>query len=144
MTYEFLWPVAIAIFFWWLNEIAKRSYERRVNKDKNYRELLLHLRVFYRTFNRTSEEAEDKKEKFIEQLQLCWLYGADDVIKKANAFVETVYADSIDRVSNEDKQKALGDFVAAIRKDNLHRFEFKNAKKWKRTELTGRDFKHLC
>ena len=133
-------PMVAILLSWFLNEWAKRDFAQRQKKEENYRKLLLHLRCFYRNINnagKTGCDINKEKEKFIVEMSICWLYSSDDVIKKGNMFLDAVEDNS--NVSNEGKKKAMGNFVAAIRKDNLHW----SLSKWKKTELTGNDFKHV-
>ena len=127
--------MVVILLPWFLNEWAKRDFAQRQKKEENYRKLLLHLRYFYRNIDNAGITGYDID--FIEEMSICWLYSSDDVIKKGNMFLETVKDNS--NVSNKDKKEAMGNLVAAIRKDNLHW----SLSKWKKTELTGNDFKHV-
>jgi hypothetical protein len=70
------------VLAWWLNERRKRQAEEYARKEESYRGLMLSLRGFY-----ASAEDLALKQEFVNQLALCWLYCADEVIIKANAFV---------------------------------------------------------
>ena len=73
--------------------------------------------------------------KFLDQLNICWLYCPDDVIKKAYEFLDTIQANKIQ--NDATKENALGEFILAIRKDLLSR------KLVTRTELLPSEFRHL-
>ena len=68
------------------------------------------LRGFYSGI----ENADRLKGEFLDQLNQCWLYCPDEV-----------------------KEKAMGEFIAAIRKDLLSRVLVRC------TKLIGEDFRHL-
>ena len=72
---------------------------------------------------------------FLDQLNICWLYCPDEVIKKAYTFLETVNTNQ--KQNDLVKENAAGDFVLSIRRDLLSR------KLVKKTKLLATDFKHL-
>jgi len=124
-------PLFGAIIAWFVNEWRKRIWEQYQRKEESYKELLSCLKGFYVGPNNEN----DLKSKFLKQLNRCWLYCPDDVILKGYAFLNTVHA--ANPSSNEVKEKAMGDFVASIRKDLLSRKLVRN------TNLSWKDFKHL-
>ena len=123
-------PLVTATVLWYVNERSKRLSEQYVRKEENYKQLIKSLRGFY-----VASYDPGLRNSFIEQLNLCWLYCPDDVIKKAYAFLATVH--TAQQVSDEQKELALGELVAAIRKDLLSRDIIKE------TTLSGKDFQHL-
>ena len=123
-------PAFLAIFAWYLNELAKRKWEEYGRKEERYKELLRTLKGFYVT------TLDSKlKEEFIHQVNLCWLYTPDEVIQKAYAFLDTVHTSA--NVQDKDKENAVGALVVAIRKDLLSR------KMVRKTKLQASDYKHL-
>ncbi len=120
-------PVVIA---WAANEFSKRRSEEYLRREANYRALVLALKGFY------VGGSEEDKAAFLEQLNLGWLYCPDDVIRKAYSFLDTVHTDA---GINDDgaKERALGDFVAAVREDLISREPVRE------TGLTGRDYRLL-
>jgi len=125
-----LLALAATVVTWLFNERRKRAWEEYVRKEDNYKKLLSVLRGFYVT---TQDKA--LKQDFIDQLNQCWLYCPDDVIRKAYAFLDTV---KVDAQSTDDAPEiACGQLVAAIRQDMLSR------RLVKKTELTGKDFRHF-
>ncbi len=133
--WKFAMPLFGAIMAWFGNEWRKRIADQYNRKESNYRELISSLRGFYRG----SSNVESPKREFLNQLNLAWLYCPDHVIKKGYAFLETVHAknSSLDDPDNRIKENALGEFVAAIRRDFLSR------KLVRKTSLTTDDFRHL-
>lgn len=120
-----------AIWAWIINERRKRRADQYQRKEASYRELLRSLIGFYKN----AENAEIKREEFLNQLNLAWLYCPDEIIRKGYAFIDTVHTDNIS--ADKDKEKALGEFVAAIRNDLISR------KLVSQTSLTSKDFRIL-
>lgn len=129
--WKFSAPLFGAVIAWFLNEWRKRAAEQYLRKEESYKELLLCLKGFYIG----AQNSSALKAEFLNQLNRCWLYCPDDIIKKGYSFLDTVHASNLS--SDEIKEKAMGDFVAAIRADLLSR------KLVKKSKLTGQDFKHL-
>jgi hypothetical protein len=129
--WKFSAPLFGAVIAWYVNEWRKRASEQYQRKEESYKELLRCLKGFYIGV-RNSDEL---KSEFLNQLNRCWLYCPDDLIKKGYAFLATI--NSSNPSTDSVKEKAMGDFVAAIRKDLLSR------KLVKSTKLSGGDFKHL-
>ena len=128
--WKIVFPLLIAILVWYLNASNKLEWEQYQRKENNYTELIKSIRGFY-----ASTSDSDLKQKFIEQINLSWLYAPDEVIKKGYKFLETVQTGQ--RSSDQEKENALGDFILTIRKDLFCR------KITKDTKLVKSDFKHL-
>ncbi len=92
--------------------------------------MLRTIRGFY-----ISTQDRDLKKAFLEQVNLCWLYCPDEVIQKAYAFLGTVHTK--ERHSDEEKERALGELIIAIRRDLLSR------KLVKQTRLEVSNFQRL-
>ncbi len=129
--WKFSLPLFGAVIAWFANEKHKRLADQYQRKETSYKELLRSLRGFYVD----AEGADDLKLEFLQQLNLSWLYCPDDVIRKGYAFLETIHTAHL--TSDEEKELALGAFVAAVRKDILSRNLVRS------TRLTAADFKHL-
>lgn len=129
--WKFAAPLFGAVVAWFVNEWRKRVWEQYQRKEESYRELLRCLKGFYVG----AGSANDLRTEFLNQLDRCWLYCPDDVILKGSAFLNTVHASNPS--PDEVKEKAMGDFVASIRKDLLSR------KLVRHTKLSGKDFTHL-
>lgn len=129
--WRFAVPLVGAVIAWYSNEWRKRMADQYQRKEANYKELLRSLSGFYDgTANGLHLRAE-----FLSQLTTAWLYCPDEVIQKGYAFLETVH--SSQTYTDDQKQKAMGEFVVAIRQDILTR------KLISHSSLTEADFKHL-
>lgn len=130
---KFFIPLAGAVVAWFLNEYHKQKTEEYLRKEARYVELLKTLKGFYDLNFVDNDEPLHLKNEFIEQLNRCWLYCPDEVIKKGYAFLATVHVDNISE--NLSKEEALGEFVLSIRKDLLSHSLLT------RTKLSSIDFK---
>ena len=119
-------PLFAAVVAWFWNERQNREQEQYAHKEENYKALLSALQGFYE-----GSQDTEKKRSFLEQLNQCWLYCPDEVIRKAYDFLEKV------QKGDADRDGACGDFVAAIRQDLISR------KIVSCTTLDGKQFKHL-
>ena len=77
---------------------------------------------------------QEKKVEFVEQLNLCWLYCPDEVIKSGYDFLNAINSPEM---TLAEKQTAHGDFVVAICKDLLSR------EITRKTKLTSQDYTRL-
>jgi len=126
--------LGVGFLTWCLNERSKRIYEEYKRKEEKYSKLIRSLRGFYVSLS--DKELEKKlRTEFLNQLNLCWMYCPDEVIYKAYNFLFTVRADQ--KHSDEEREKAIGEFILAIRKDLISR------KPLRKTNLWPKDFKHL-
>lgn len=129
--WKFSAPLFGAVIAWFVNEWRKLASEQYQRKEESYKELIQCLKGFYEGAPNSSE----LKIEFLNQLNRCWLYCPDDVIKKGYAFLDTV--NGTNPSTDEIKKEAMGEFIVAIRKDLLSR------KLVKSTNLQASDFKHL-
>jgi len=129
--WKFALPLCGAVIAWFVNEWRKRLWEQYKRKESSYKELVRCLRGFYSG----TENADRLKGEFLDQLNQCWLYCPDEVIKKGYAFLDTVHANQVH--PDNVKDKAMGEFIAAIRKDLLSRELVRS------TKLSGDEFRHL-
>jgi Pyruvate/2-oxoacid:ferredoxin oxidoreductase delta subunit len=113
-----------------INERIKRSEQEYRRKEERYIELVNALRGFY-----IDSFDKEKRENFLRQVNLCWLYCPDEVIQKAYKFLMMVHTDQ--KQQDADKEKAVGEFMLAVRMDLLGR------KPVRSTSLRPEDFKHL-
>ena len=142
---EFLSPDFLKLFLpfiggiiaWLANESRKRAWEEYKRKEEKYLSLISALKGFY--VSAEPEKARTLKQAFLEQLETCWLYCPDDVIKKGYTFLSTVHTNAKDKDVELEKEKALGEFILAIRKDLFN----KRLLFFKRTSLLPDDFKIL-
>ncbi len=128
-------PVVVAVVVWLLNEYSKRQWERYKRKEDRYVTLVECLKGFYENTEQT--DAREKKEEFLNQLALCWLYCPDAVIHEAYNFLAHVHT-GVNK-SDKEKEQALGAFVLAVRKDLLQ----ERLWWWKKTKLNAQDFRNL-
>ncbi len=123
-------PFVSSVIIWFFNERSKRMHENYKRKEKRYLELIKSLKGFY-----VNSLDENLRGNFLDQLNQCWLYAPDDILKKAYEFLETVKTGE-KKYSEEEKEKVLGELILALRKDLLtHKLP-------KRTNLTSKDFKN--
>src|SRR6267142_5042045 len=120
-------PLLGAAIAWVVNEWRKRAWEDYQRKEANYRELLVAMRGFY-----ASAKSPELKAKFLEQINLCWLYGPDEVIRKANDFLAKVEQGA------EDRELAAGKFVFSVRRDLVSQ-GFRRT-----TDLKAEEFQHYA
>lgn len=120
----------VSLLIWFGNEHSKRAYEDYKRREERYVKLIENIRGFYE-----SSQSFEKKDEFLNQLNLCWLYCPDDIIKKGYAFTDTIMVGV--RKKDEEKEKAAGELILAIRKDLLSRQPLKT------TNLRAKDFKRL-
>jgi hypothetical protein len=130
---KFFLPLLGAALAWFMNERRKRAAEEYERKEKKYSALIDSLQGFYVTAQ--GNKAQELKAQFLGELNKCWLYCPDDVIRKAYAFLATVHTGA--NASSDVKERAVGDFILAIRNDLLSRRSVRS------TALTAQDFKHL-
>lgn len=77
------------------------------------------------------------KEEFLKQVNLCWLYCPDEIIHKSYGFLDSVRTGA--QLSDEEREKALRQFVLGARTDMLARGWW-----WQnRTKLIAEDFRIL-
>ena len=133
---KFALPLIGAVIAWFFNEHRKRAWEEYQLKEANYKELILTLKGFYVLTNEpVTNEPERRilKTRFIDQLNLCWLYSPDFVISAGYQFMDTVRAGG--ESSPLRQEEALGFFILAIRKDLISR------RITRKTKLKSKDYK---
>ncbi|RYL87095.1 hypothetical protein EWI07_14510 [Sporolactobacillus sp. THM7-4] len=96
---------------WGFNEKSKRKQESYKRREERYADLIKSIKGFY-----VNSDNPCLKDNFLEQVDLCWMYCPDNVVKRLYAFLETVKESSSTGVQ---KQTALGEVMVAIRKDLL-------------------------
>jgi len=126
-------PLLVAVLAWILNESSKRSWEQYKRNEERYKELLLSLRGYY-----VASEDLAKRQEFLDQVNLCWLYSPDNVIRKAYAFLDTVKTGA--EATESDREKAAAELFVAIRKDLLPRSLWRF---WRKTQLDIADVRHF-
>ena len=115
---------------WSLNERSKRAQEDYVRREARYSNLVASLRGFT-----VDGQSREQKEAFLAELNLCWLYCSDEVIRMAYGFLDTVRVGQ--QLAAGTKERALGEFMIAVRRDLLARTMVK------KTDLRPEDFRLL-
>lgn len=120
----------LAIFVWYINSKNKitetenkRKQELYTLKEENYAKLIRNVIGLDRNLKNFEMEIE-----FLNQCNICWLFGSDEVINAANKFI-------IAYMTGTNPQNALGELMLAVRKDLINN-EILN-----HTNLTADDFK---
>jgi Pyruvate/2-oxoacid:ferredoxin oxidoreductase delta subunit len=103
-------PLMGGVVAWYFNERRKRSWEEYIRKEENYKSLIYTSRAFY-----VGSQDKTMKEKFLDQVNMCWLYCPDDVIRKAYKFLSSVETGT--KSTSAERQNALGELIVAIRYD---------------------------
>lgn len=126
---KFFIPLMGAVVGWFLNERRKRTWEEYMRKEERYRALLESMDGFY-----VQTHDSEEKSRFLRELNKCWLYCPDAVIRAGYRFLRTI---SVERKASEgEKAEALGSFVVALRQDLISRNILR------RTTLKAEDFRH--
>jgi len=123
--------VTIAVLIqWWLSAREKRRWHIFSKKEAIYVKMIELSKAFY-------AHSSDKEQvaSFVEMIKLLWLYAPDHVIKKTYAFTDTVHA--VQKTSEDQKNKAMEEFIWALRKD------ISKNKVPKKTKLNPKDYQHI-
>lgn len=121
-----------SFLIWSGTERSKRKQENYNRKEKIYAKLIESIKGFY-----TNSNQKELKDVFITQLNLCWLYSPDHIIRKVYAFLQMVHT-NIDRpYSDEEKEKALAELILEMRNDLISNNNIKD------TTLEPKEFKLL-
>jgi hypothetical protein len=120
-----------------------------LRKEKLYRDLLDALQGFYENPATSvqissmtilvTDQQKTKRQEFLNQLRLAWLYAPDAVIEQAHIFLDTVHSGRQPLATDREKEIALGNVVAAIREDLFR----PGLMVWRRSKLKGEDFRHV-
>ncbi|MGQ0750149.1 MAG: hypothetical protein ACT4PS_06405 [Betaproteobacteria bacterium] len=85
-----------AAFAWYWNERRKLIADEYERKSEKYGALSESLQGFYVTAD--PARSRELKARFLSELNKCWLYCPDEVIKKTYSFLETVHTDVRNRM----------------------------------------------
>lgn len=103
-------PLAGAVFVWWLKQHSKIKWQMRKQKERRYKAFLESMEGYY-----AARENKEKKDRFLSELRLAYLYCPDDVIRAGNTFLDTV---EVGANSSDGKRKqALAEFELSLRRD---------------------------
>ena len=128
-------PVIGGIIAWYNNEEGKRKQEIMKQKEERYLKMVSAFKAF--GVYKNSDEKTLLLQEFLDQLNLCWIYCPDEVIIKANLLVATMRRENKEKYKPVDREKAMGDFLLAIRKDIM------NNERPKNTTLNSEDYKSV-
>ena len=96
----------------------RRNLEIR-RKEERYIGMLKAIYGFY-----VESENKKLKQKFIDELNLAYLYASDEVIRSAQRFLEAIKVKPVPS-TDEEKKNALGNLVISMRKDLKKRTSLK-------------------
>lgn len=119
-------PAISAIIAWRLNEKSKRLHEEFIRKETRYRNLLDAIEGF----GSKSENKQELRKKFLQELKLAWLYCPDEIINSIHRFLGL----KKDKPTANDSSSAVKDIIFSMRKDLLSR------KIVKKTRLKAKDY----
>jgi len=123
----FTLPLAAAVIAWGANEWRKSALSERERREERYRRILESSRGF-------QEGAPDsQKTEFLQEVDLCWLYCGDDVIKAMYAFLDSVTTGSNSTATQRDE--TFKRLVLAMRNDLWSVWPVRT------TKLTAADFR---
>ncbi|MXZ92431.1 MAG: hypothetical protein F4W95_04260 [Chloroflexi bacterium] len=104
---------ALTVTAWLVSDCQDRQYQLDQWKTERYHALVESARGFHAGADPSS--SWELREEFITQLDLCWVYCSDAVIRKAYRFVGTVKTGQTS--TDEEKKRAFKEFIAEIRKE---------------------------
>ena len=111
--------LAVAIVVWFLNEWSKREWEIHKRKEDRYTALIESVPGFMGEF-----ESTELRKRFLQELQIAWLYCPDSIINSGNAFLDALPEGR----EFSKREEALYEFHLALRKDLI-----------KKTQLSSKD-----
>ncbi|MGE0561458.1 MAG: hypothetical protein AB7O47_06545 [Flavobacteriales bacterium] len=117
-----------SIYGWYLNNKETREFEIYKRKEERYLNLLKNLKGFYE-----GNSNDELKTIFIDEYNSCWMYCSDSIIKKGNAFLNSIHTES--NTNQKDKQIALAEFVLEMR------FDLQKYSSQSNSQLKVEDFK---
>ena len=104
----------VALVNFLLRKRERQYFEEVEHRRKSYTDLLNNVRGFLNDPNVSEEEKRNMKKDFIKKYyNEVWLYAPPMVIKKMNNFFQSI---TITKANPDDKTKALGETMLAIRK----------------------------
>jgi hypothetical protein len=109
----FAFTAFLSLLVWGFSEWAKRSNERFLQKEERYLKL---IELIENLKENEKPGDPDLKIRFIHQINLCWLYCSDDVVRKT---INLISKFNDDRVPKEEKEKTVSELMISLRKDVL-------------------------
>jgi hypothetical protein len=106
----FATTIFLSILAWYLNERAKRSNKIYLQKETRY----LELAELIENLKENEKPGDpDLKPKFIHQINLCWLYCPDNVVRMIIDLVSKFNNDA----SQNEREETIADLMVTLRKD---------------------------
>ena len=121
-----------SIIIWACAERNKRKQELYIRKENKYLKLIQSLKGF-----QIGSENKKLKQEFLDQLNLCWMYCPDSIIKKAYDFLLMLNPERTKEPTSKELKEAIAKLILEIRMDLI------NNKSLTKTSLTENDFKLL-
>lgn len=109
--------IVVVVGGWYLNERSKREAARYRRKERRYQGLLAAFsRAFY-VGAPAGEARSQARQRFLDELNLAWIYCPDHVIRAANVFLDTVRIGT--DAAEGQRETASRAFILALRRDLL-------------------------
>lgn len=129
--------VIITLAVNWIKDIwEERKREKKrlfAIKENAYREVMKNIDFVYRKTNLTPEEILKKKNNFLENYRLMFLYSEDEVIKEINNVLDTLVSSWPKDIGEmKEKKDKIARSMIILRKQIITN-----------TGLTEKDFKHV-
>lgn len=90
--------------------VYQKAWDRQQQRIASYQQIVDHLPGF--TVNQRNPNEVDAA---LREFRRLWIFAPDEVIRTGNAFIDTVRTGV--QVPDEDKKRALAEFVLAMRRD---------------------------
>lgn len=114
---------------WERNAAAERSQQDYVRREARYVGLVSSLNGFQKG------GSSEQKSEFLEQLDQCWLYCSDSVIRAGYRFIEAV--ETGNSTTDAERAAAAGELALEIRRDLVGRLPVST------TTLTAAEYRVL-
>jgi hypothetical protein len=121
----FIFAASASIIIWYLNERKRRSIQEYKQKEKRYIELI----ELIEKLKPDEKPSDHLRDEFLHQINLCWLYCPDNVVRKIAELISKLNNDNI---SQEAKDSSMNELMITLRKDIR-----------KKTKLNQDDYKKI-
>lgn len=106
----FIFAASASIIIWYLNEGKRRSIQEYKQKETRYLELI----ELIEKLEPNEKPSDHLRDDFLHQINLCWLYCPDNIVRKIAELISSLNNDSI---SQESKENSMSELMIALRKD---------------------------
>jgi hypothetical protein len=128
--------VIVFVGTWIKDAFTKKGQEKErlfKIKENAYREVLKNIDFIYSGVNLNSEDIKKKKNDFLLNYRLMFLYSSDEIIIEINNLLDTLtLVPVIDTKKMAEKKRKIAHSMVILRKQLV-----------KDTELTDDDFRHI-